>query len=106
MSQETTKERNVGDPVRVYASSYGKEQFYIYGRIVYIDTFSDENKENEYGILYYNREKQLSGMHVPASRIVTAPVENPPSCPSHSTTMEYNDNIVDNEIEPPLFKAG
>ena len=98
MNQETTKERNVGDPVRVYASSYSRELFYLYGRIVYIETFPNESdRENEYGILYYNREKEINVIQAPESRIVTAPVENPPSCPSHGATMEYADNLAEQD---------
>lgn len=98
MSQETTKEWNVGDAVRVYASSYEKEQFYLYGRIVYIDTFSDESdRENKYGILYYNRDKELCVMHATESQVVESPVWKPTSCPSHGTTMEYADNLAEQD---------
>ena len=90
------KEFNVGDSVRVYASTYGKEQFYVYGRILYIDTHSDkpEGEKKKYGILYYNRMKELKIMNVAEKQVIESPVENPPSCPSHSVTMEYADYLA------------
>ena len=89
---------NVGDPVKVHAPDEHKE-FYLLGRITYIDT--EINGTKEFGVLYYGRNnKELLELHVPEDRVIalkTLPYPNPGQLVSHSITMDYVDEAVKNE---------
>ena len=87
----TSTEYNVGDAVRVYAPIEINNEFYLLGRIVYIDT--EINGTKEFGVLYYGRnDKELLEIHVPEDQVVelkTLPYPNYGQLVQHSTTMEY-----------------
>ena len=56
----------VTDPVKVYTYDPDSE-FYIIGRVFYIDTAEDKN---EYGVLYYGRHsKDLRIIHAAEDRL-------------------------------------
>ena len=92
MSNNT--EFQVTDPVKVYHPDH-ISQFYMIGRIVYIDT---DKKGNEYGVLYYERHSSdLLVMHATEDRLRKMPVENPPGCPSNSMAHAYIEDIIQKE---------
>ncbi|MXV73438.1 hypothetical protein F4Z99_04065 [Candidatus Poribacteria bacterium] len=88
---------NVGDAVKVYGSGHYSE-YYIIGRIIHIDY---KKGGNEYGVLYYARNKtplqDLLTVQASEHQIRKMPVENPPCCPSHGFVMDYVDEIAENE---------
>ena len=93
-------ELHVGDAVKVYAPPPYYE-YYIIGRIIYIETNEKEDMY-EYGVLYYGRHRgdpqnSLLTLHTPSCNIKKMPVEHPPSCPSHSFTMDYVDELIEKE---------
>ena len=93
---------DIGDCVRAYGPENNSD-YYVYGRIVYIDTYQE--KPREYGVLHYNRKKELIVTCVPENQITRPPVPNPPSCPSHSFTMDYVDEIVTSNLGEVLTDA-
>ena len=89
-------EFQVTDPVKVYHPD-PHSQFYIIGRVVYIDTHEGRN---QYGILYYGRHcSDLLVMHAAEDRLRKMPVENPPGCPSNSAAhANIEDRIQKEEL--------
>ena len=84
----------VTDPVKVYTYDPDSE-FYIIGRVFYIDTAEDKN---EYGVLYYGRHsKDLRIIHAAEDRLRKMPVENPPGCPSNSLTHAHIEDMAEKE---------
>ena len=89
-------EFQVTDPVKVYHPD-PKSEFFLIGRIVYIDTHQNTDRK-EYGVLYYPRHSNdVDLIHAAESQLRKMPIENPPSCPSNSFTNDYIDEIVRKE---------
>ena len=89
MSHNT--EFQVTDPVKVYHPDT-RSQFYLIGRIVYIDTHKGKN---QYGVLHYAKHtKKLQVMPATENRLRKMPVENPPGCPSNSTAHAYIEDMI------------
>ena len=93
-----TEELQVTDPVQVYCN-YPYDQFYILGRIVYIDTPSETHeKDKEYGVLFYDRDNDdFKVIHVNEHKIRKLIAKHPAGCPTHSITIAYIDEIVEKE---------
>ena len=84
----------VTDPVKVYDPD-PRSQFFIIGRIVYIDTNKNTNR---YGVLYYERRsKNLQVMKAAEYQMGKMPVENPPGCPSNSTAHAHIEDMIAKE---------
>ena len=84
----------VTDPVKVYDPD-PRSQFFIIGRVVYIDT--DKNT-NQYGVLYYERHsKNLQVMKAAEYQMQKMPVENPTGCPSNSTAHAHIEDMIEKE---------
>ena len=91
-------EFQITDPVKVYHPD-PKSEFFLIGRIVYIDTHQNTDRK-EYGVLYYPRHsKDVAVIHAAESLLKKMPIENPPSCPSNSVTNDYIDQIVRKEYD-------
>ena len=99
MSNQIKENFNIGDAVKVYAGGQ-HSQFYIIGRVIYIDTHHKRPKglQKEYGVLYYGRyDQKLLIIHALVNRVEKAPSINPNGCPSHNFTMNYADEIAEKE---------
>ena len=93
---------HVGDAVKVYGPSLQSE-LYLYGRIIHVDHPTNESISQtfKYGVLFYGRHtKDFKVMEAFETRLEEPFNPNPGGCPSYSITMDYIDEICQDEYPP------